>query len=155
VILTYGGLTMKLTIIFAGILAVSSLAVAQGPTVITGSQTNQVRQLPVLPGTSQPQQSAVTNQTAGANATNAPSSTATSTNASSASTSTNASNPSATSHPVTILRGSDPMTAGNNPIPPQKDSGLDPVRSTAGTPDDWRSGATTHIIPPRDPGSNP
>lgn len=155
---THGGLLMKLTIILAGILAVNSLAVAQGPAVTTTGQTNQVRQPVALPDTSRPQQSAVTNQTTGASATNAPSSTATSTNVSSASVSTNVSNTATTtSHPVTILRGSDATTDGSSShVPPQKDSGLDPIKSTAGTPDDWRSGGSVpHVIPPRDPGTNP
>ena len=138
---------MKLTIIFAGILAVGSVAVAQGPTIITGSQTNQVHQSAVLPDMSHAQQPAVTNQTSGGSATNALSSAKTSTNVSSASASTNTNNPSATNHPVTILRGSDPTGAGSSKIPPLKDSGLDPIKSTAGTPDDWRSDATTHVIP--------
>ena len=34
---------MKLTIIFAGVLAANSLAVAQDPIVITPAQTNQVQ----------------------------------------------------------------------------------------------------------------
>ncbi len=145
---------MKLTIIFAGVLAATSLAVAQGPIVIRTAQTNQVQQPVALPATSRPQQPIVTNQTKGASSTNLPSSARALTNANN--TSTNASNTSATSHPVTILRGSDPTATSRSQIPPQKDSGLDPVKSTAGTPDDWRSGGSVpHVVPPRDSTTSP
>ncbi len=146
---------MKLTIIFAGVLATSSLAVAQDPIVTLPPEKNPAHQpgtpAPAPTDTPPPQQSAatnqttgasvtVTNQTNGASVTNAPSSATTSNNVSNTSTNTN--NTSTTSHPVTILRGSDPTTTSRGQIPPQNDSGLDPVRSTAGTPDDWRSGSS-------------
>ena len=135
---------MKLTIIFAGVLAANSLAVAQDPVVITTAQTNQVQQPAALPDTSRPQQPTVTNQTNGASSTNLPSSATTSTTT--------------TNRAVTIMRGSDATatSSSSGQIPPQIDDGLDPVKSTAGTPDDWRSGhSVPHVIPPRDSTTNP
>ena len=144
---------MKLTIIFAGVLAANSLAVAQNHVVIIRPDTNQVQQAPALPDTSRPQQPIVTNQTNGASSTNLSSSATNSNNVSNTSTTT-------ADHPPTIIRGSDatPTTnsTGSGHIPPQVDNGLDPVKSTAGTPDDWRSGhSVPHVIPPRDSTTNP
>jgi hypothetical protein len=142
---------MKLTIIFAGVLAASSLAVAQDPVGITTAQTNQVQQPAALPDTSRTQQPIVTNQTNGASSTNLPSSATTSNSVSNTSTTT-------TNRPVRIIRGSDATTTSSSSgqIPPQKDNGLDPVKSTAGTPNDWRSDSSgPHVIPPRDSTTNP
>jgi hypothetical protein len=142
---------MKLTIIFAGVLAANSLAVAQNPVMIIRPDTNQVQQAPALPDTSRPQQPIVTNQTNGASSTNLSSSATTSNNVSNTSTTT-------ANHPVTIIRGSDATATTNSSghIPAQVDNGLDPVKSTAGTPDDWRSGnSVPHVVPPRDSTTSP
>lgn len=142
---------MKLTIIFAGILAANSLAVAQDPAGSTMGQTNQVQQPVVLPDASRPQQLTSTNQTTGGSTTNVPSSATTSTNGSNTSTII-------TNRPVTIIRGSDATATGSSSshLSPQNDNGIDPVKSTAGTPDDWRSGnSVPHVVPPRDPSANP
>ena len=139
---------MKATLILAGILAVNLAAVAQQPVVITPAQTNPMPSAATLPAVVRPQPTTATNQTNGGSGTNTPTS---------ATTSTNANNASTSSHPVTIIRGSDASTAGSSSSqPPVKDNGVDPVRSTAGTPDDWRSGnAVPHVVPPRDTGANP
>ena len=144
--LAYGGLTMKVAIIIlAGILATNLLAVAQDPNGITTAQTNQVHQPTVLLGTSRPQQFTATNQTNAGSPTNLPSSVTTSTNVSGAST---------TGRQISIIRGSDSST-GSGQLPP-KDNGIDPVKSTAGTPNDWRSGSSRpHVIPPRNSATNP
>jgi hypothetical protein len=137
---------MKVTIItLAGILAANLLAVAQDPTGITTVRTNQVHQPAVFPDTSRPQQLTATNQTNGGSSTNLTSSVTTSTNVSGTST---------TGRQITIIRGSDTST-GSGQLPPN-DNGIDPVKSTAGTPNDWRSGSSgPHIIPPRTSATNP
>ena len=142
---THGGLMMKVTLILAGILVVNFVAVAQQPVVIIPAQTNPAPSSAAVPDTSRPQPAIATNQTSGGSATNAPAS---------ATTSTNVNNTSTSSHPVTIIRGSDASTTGSSSSqPPTKDNGVDPVKSTAGTPDDWRSGnAVPHVIPPRESG---
>ena len=146
---THGGLMMKVTLILTGILAVNLAAVAQQPVVITPAQTNPAPSSAALPDTSRPQPTTATNQTNGGSATNVPSS---------ATTSTNVNNTSTSSHPITIIRGSDTSTTGNGSQPPPKynNDGVDPIKSTAGTPDDWRSGnAVPHVVPPRDLGTSP
>ena len=137
---------MKVTIItLAGILAANLLAVAQDPTGITTARTNQVHQPAVFPGTFRPQQLTATNQTSGGSSTNLTSSVTTSTNVSGTST---------TSRQITIIRGSDTST-GSGQLPPN-DNGIDPVKSTAGTPNDWRSNSSgPHVIPPRDSATKP
>jgi hypothetical protein len=155
---------MKVTIILAGILAANVLAVAQDPSGITTAQTSQVHQPAVFPDTFRPQQLTATNQLNGGSSTNVPSSMTTSTNVSGTSTtgsgtSTNVSGTSTTSRPITIIHGGDTSTGstGNGQLPPApKDNGIDPVKSTAGTPDDWRSGSSgPHMVPPRNPPTNP
>jgi hypothetical protein len=155
---------MKVTMILAGILAANVLAVAQDPSGITTAQTSQVHQPAVFPDTFRPQQLTATNQVNGGSSTNVPSSVTTSTNASGASanvsgTTTNVSGTSTTSRPMTIIHGSDTSTGstGNGQPPPTpKDNGIDPVKSTAGTPNDWRSGSSgPHMVPARNAPTNP
>jgi hypothetical protein len=148
--LTQGGSTMKVTVILAGILAVNLVAVAQQPDVITPAQTNQAASATTLPTVVRPQPTTGTNQTSGGSATNVPSA---------ATSSTNANNTANSSHPVTIIRGTDTSTTTGNSSsqpPPKNNDGVDPIKSTAGTPDDWRSGnSVPHVVPPRDSGANP
>jgi len=155
---------MKVTIILAGILAANLLAVAQDPAGLATDQTNQVHQPAVFPDTFRPQQLTATNQTNGGSSANVPSSMTTSANVSGTSanvsgTSTNVSGASTTSRPITIIRGGDTSTGstGNGQLPPApEDHGIDPVKSTAGTPNDWRSGSSgPHMVPPRNPPTNP
>ena len=136
---------MKWTVILAGLLSASLLAVAQDPTGIAPAQTNRANQPAVFPDTSRPQQLTATNQTSGGSSTNLTSSVTTSTNVSGTST---------TSRQITIIRGSDTST-GSGQLP-HNDNGIDPVKSTAGTPNDWRSNSSgPHVIPPRDSATKP
>ena len=136
---------MKMIIVLTGLLSASLLAVAQDPTGIASDQTNRVHQPAVFPDTSRPQQLNATNQTNGGSSSNLPSSMTTSTNVNGTST---------TSRQITIIRGSDTSTSSGQP--PPHDNGIDPVKNTAGTPNDWRSGGSVpHVVPPRDPATNP
>jgi hypothetical protein len=145
---------MKWTVILGGLLSASLLAVAQDPTGIAPAQTNQANQPAVFPDTSRPQQLNTTNETNLGGSTNTPSPATNSTNTPSPATNSTSGTGSTTSRQITIIRGSDTST-GSGQLPPN-DNGINPVKSTAGTPNDWRSGGSTpHLVPPRQPVVNP
>lgn|ERR1017187_934544 len=136
---------MKMIVILTGLLSASLLAVAQDPTGITSDQTNRVHQPAVFPDTSRPQQLNATNQTNRESSTNLPSSVTSSNNS---------------SH-ITIIRGSDTSTGASGTsdsgrhLPPNGD-GVQVMTNTTGTANDWRSGGSVpHVVPPRDPATNP
>ena len=136
---------MKVTVILAGLLSASLLAVAQDPTGITPDQTNRLHQPAVFPDTSRPQPLNATNQTTRESSTNLPSSVTSSPNS---------------SH-ITIIKGSDTSSGGSDTsdsgrhLPPNGD-GVQVMTNTTGTANDWRSGGSApHVIPPRDSATNP
>jgi hypothetical protein len=135
---------MKWTVILAGLLSASLLAVAQDPTGIVPAQTNRANQPAVFPDTSRPQQLNTTNQTNWGSSTNTPSA---------ATNSTSGTGPSSSSH-ITIIKGSDTSTSERH-LPPNGD-GVEVVTNTTGTANDWRSGGSTpHAVPPRQSAINP
>jgi|SRR5579859_2525979 len=150
----------KMTIIFtsAGILVATLSVVAQGPAVTAPAQTNQASHAAAVSSNPAPQQPAATNQTGRSSSTNTPSSSATSTNSKSASNTGSAT--STPTHQITIIRGTDASTSGGISTDqiqlPPNGNGVEAVKSTAGTPSDWRSdGSKPHVIPPRPPTDNP
>lgn len=146
---------MKVTIVLAGVLAANLLAVAQDPTGITTAQTNQVHQPAVFPDTFRPQQLSATNHTNVGNSTNLSSSVVTSNRVNGALIS--GSGTSTSSSQITIIRGSGTSTSGGQggQLPPNG-NGIDPVKNSAGTANDWRSDSSgPHVVPPRDSATNP